>query len=177
MLRTTDGGFGWNRQTLTGNTLRGVAASGLDLWVVSDAGEIFGSHSGADTVFRVQPAITSLSLKSVWRRSATLAWAVGSGGVTPRTVVTPDSVAWELRNAGASFQLAGVSYPSDVVGYAVGFNGAGTILRTDDAGLTWQFQPSHTSRPLNDVFFVDPLRGWAVGDGGVIVHTARGGLR
>jgi photosystem II stability/assembly factor-like uncharacterized protein len=178
LLRTIDGGVTWTQQTLTGATLRGVtAANQRDLWIVSDVGEIFGTHSGGDTVFRVLPAITAQPLRSVWRRGD-LAWAVGDGGLAPRTIVTPpaDTAAWVLRNAGAAFQLRGVMFPSDLTGYAAGFNGAGAILRSDDSGETWQAQTPNTSRPLNDVFFVDPLRGWAVGDAGTIVHTATGGV-
>jgi photosystem II stability/assembly factor-like uncharacterized protein len=178
LLRTIDGGVTWTQQTLTGATLRGVtAANRRDLWIVSDVGEIFGTHSGGDTVFRVQPAITAQPLRSVWRRAG-LAWAVGDAGLAPRTVAMApaDTAAWVLLNAGASFQLRGVIFPSDLTGYAVGFNGAGAILRSDDSGQTWQTQTSNTARPLNDVFFVDPLRGWAVGDGGTIVHTATGGV-
>lgn len=177
MLRTTDGGATWDKRSLTGTTLQSVSSSGLDVWAVSSGGEIFGTHDGGAIWFRVQPSITIQSLKSVWRRSAARAWAAGTQGVSPRTVVTPDSVAWELRNAGAANQLEGVHYPTDLIGYAVGYNGAGLVLRTDDGGLTWQNQASHSSRRLNAVYFVDALRGWAVGDGGVIVHTARGGLR
>ncbi|MBI1797380.1 MAG: Ig-like domain-containing protein [Candidatus Eisenbacteria bacterium] len=178
LIRTQDGGLTWSHQTLTGATLRGVAAAGVnDVWFVSDVGEIFGTHTGGDVVFRVLPAIAAQALRAVVRRSASEAWAVGDAGLAPRTVVTPDSVAWELRNAGAAYQLWGVHYPDATIGYAVGFNGGGAILRTDDAGVTWQPQAAHTSRQLNGVWFVDALRGWAVGDAGVIVHTARGGLR
>ena len=123
------------------------------------------------------PGLTSQTLESVWRRGPAVAWSVGSQGVAPRTIVTPDSVAWELRNAGSSRQLQDVHYPTDLIGYAVGFDASlrGMVLRTDDAGLSWQAQAARTSSRLNDVFFVDALRGWAVGEAGTIIHTARGG--
>jgi photosystem II stability/assembly factor-like uncharacterized protein len=104
---------------------------------------------------------------------------VGIQGAVPRTIVTPDSVAWELRNAGANRQLEGVHFPSDLIGYAVGYDASlgGAVFRTDDGGITWVSQASHTQARLNDVFFVDALRGWAVGEAGTIVHTARGGRK
>jgi photosystem II stability/assembly factor-like uncharacterized protein len=105
----------------------------------------------------VLPAITSQSLNAVWHRRTEAAWAVGDQGLAPRTVGTP------------------ACFPDDLIGYAAGASGAGAILRTDDGGVSWQAQAAHASRPLNDIFFVDALRGWAVGDGGTIVHTARGG--
>ena len=51
----------------------------------------------------------------------------------------------------------------------------GAVVRTDDVGATWQAQTPRSQFKLNDVFFVDRLRGWAVGDNGTIRHTARGG--
>jgi len=178
VLRTVNGGVSWSKVNLTGPTLNGVSFSGTrDGWAVGDLGVIYGTHDTGLSWFLVQPGITSQSLQAVWRRSAAKAWAIGAQGVAPRTIVTPDSVAWELRNAGAANQLEGVHYPTDLIGYAVGYSGAGAILRTDNGGVSWQAQASHTSRRLNDVVFVDALRGWAVGEGGTIVHTARGGLR
>jgi photosystem II stability/assembly factor-like uncharacterized protein len=57
----------------------------------------------------------------------------------------------------------------------VGTNGPGLILKTVDGAVSWFPQISNSAQALNDVWFVDPLRGWAVGTGGRIVHTAKGG--
>jgi len=178
ILRTFDRGASWQAFRLpTAFVLHGVAFAGTrDGWTVGAGGVIAGTHDRGVTWFTV-PSITTQSLKAVWRHSSEGAFAAGAQGVTPRTVVTPDSVAWELRNAGAMRQLEGVHYPTDAIGYAVGFDASlgGAVLRTDDGGLTWEAQPSQTAFRLNDVFFVDVLRGWAVGQGGTIVHTGRGG--
>jgi hypothetical protein len=125
----------------------------------------------------VQPSITAQALHAVWRRSATLAWAIGVNGVSGRTVTVPDT-AWALGNAGANFTLDGLTYPSDMIGYAAGYNsgGVGAVLRTDDGGLSWQTQNVGTQFRLKDVFFTDPLNGWAVGRNGVVIHTSTGGL-
>jgi photosystem II stability/assembly factor-like uncharacterized protein len=176
VLRTVDGGASWQRSTLTTTVLQSVSFAGTqDGWLVGDGGEIFGTQDAGVSWSRVQPSITTQSLKAVSRRRAEAAWAVGDRGVAPRTVGSPAAYGWELRNTGALNQLDGVHFPDDLIGYAVGFNGAGAILRTDDAGVIWQAQGARSSLRLNDVFFVDALRGWAVGDGGTIVHTALGG--
>jgi len=178
VLRTVDGGATWQSTRLpTGFALHGVAFAGpRDGWAVGVGGVIGGTHDGGATWF-ITPGLTAQTLESVWRRGTAAAWAVGAQGVAPRTVVGADSVAWELRNAGASRQFQDVNYPTDQIGYAVGFDAAlgGMVLRTDDGGLTWQAQASRTQSRLNDVFFVDALRGWAVGEAGTIIHTARGG--
>lgn len=40
---------------------------------------------------------------------------------------------------------------------------------------TWTTQNSGTSNTLRSVDFFDPVRGWAVGDAGTILHTSNGG--
>lgn len=176
VLRTVDGGTSWQRTTVTSTVLQSVSfANAREGWIVGDGGKIYGTVDAGESWTLVLPAITSQSLNAVWRRRTEAAWAVGDQGVAPRTVGTPLAYGWELRNAGAINQLQGVCFPDDLIGYAAGSSGAGTILRSDDGGVTWQAQAAHASRPLNDIFFVDVMRGWAVGDGGAIVHTARGG--
>ncbi len=51
----------------------------------------------------------------------------------------------------------------------------GTILRTDDAGVTWTLQSSGTTQNLKGVAFTDTNTGTAVGGGGTILRTLNGG--
>ena len=178
ILRTFDHGASWQSFRLpTAFALHDVAfdASG-DGWAVGGGGVIAGSHDHGITWFTT-PSLTAQNLESVWRTGPSTSWAVGAQGVAPRTVVMPDSVAWELRNVGATRQLQGVHFVTDLIGYSVGYDASlgGMVLRSDDGGVTWQAQASHTGTRLNDVLFVDALHGWAVGEGGTIIHTARGG--
>jgi photosystem II stability/assembly factor-like uncharacterized protein len=124
----------------------------------------------------IQPSVTIQSLRAVWRANQLRAVAVGAAGVAPRTWVPPaDSISWMLDNAGAQFQLNGVSFGDSVV-YAAGSNaGVGAVLRSDDFGVTWTPQTPRSQYPLNATFFVDRQRGWVVGNNGTIRHTARGG--
>lgn len=178
ILRTFDRGKTWQRQTPSLSLLHSVAFNGTrDGWAVGDNGVILGTHDRGLSWYTVQPSLTSLSLRAVARRSGTQAWAVGLSGVTAKFVDVPDT-SWVIGNAGASFTLDGLVYPSDQIGYAAGYNsgGSGVVLRTDDAGMTWQTQIVGTQFRLKDVFFTDPLNGWAVGRNGVVMHTSTGGL-
>ena len=177
-LLTFDQGVTWQRQTPVTVQLYSVAFAGtMDGWAVGDNGTILGTHDRGVSWYNVQPSITSSSLRAVARRSAALAWASGQSGVTGRTVSVPDT-AWSLGNAGAAYTLDGLFYPSDMIGYAVGYNsgGTGVVLRTDDGGVSWQNQTISTQFRLKDVFFTDPLNGWVVGRSGQVWHTSTGGL-
>ncbi|MCH7606582.1 MAG: hypothetical protein IH962_05445 [Chloroflexi bacterium] len=47
--------------------------------------------------------------------------------------------------------------------------------RLTDAPGHWALQPTGAQANLEDVTFVDPVNGWAVGGGGTVVHTSDGG--
>jgi photosystem II stability/assembly factor-like uncharacterized protein len=50
-----------------------------------------------------------------------------------------------------------------------------TILHTRDGGNSWVKQAGGEDRYLNDLFFVDKMKGWVVGEYGFISHTVDGG--
>lgn len=177
VLRTVNGGLTWTRKTPVSVNLNGVAfATTRDGWAVGDNGVIVGTHDAGASWFTVTPAVTSQNLHDVWRRSESHAWAAGFVGAVPRTFAGADSTTWTLGSAGASKQLHGVCFPEDLIGYVVGIDGTGAVLRTDDGGSSWQTQTANAQFSLNDVFFIDAQRGWAVGNNGTIIHTAYGGL-
>jgi photosystem II stability/assembly factor-like uncharacterized protein len=179
-LRTTDGGATWSKTVLAaGTALRGVAfSSPLDGWAVGDGGKVYGSHDGGVSWFPVTVSTTQ-SLRGVWSYDAMHTLSVGQQGTVAIAIAGPDSVVWSVPspNAGASNQLQQCTLLSPTVGYAVGINaGIGSVLRTDDGGRTWQPQVANTTAQLNDVYFVDSQRGWAVGNGGIIIHTSTAGF-
>jgi photosystem II stability/assembly factor-like uncharacterized protein len=60
-----------------------------------------------------------------------------------------------------------------LIGFAVG--AGGQILKTYDAGMSWQSQTSGTSQILNDVAFFDLSLGYVAGNNGTILRTETGG--
>ena len=175
ILRTANRGVSWQRVTPTAFDLHGVSFVGRDGWAVGDNGVILGTHDGGLRWYTVQPAVTGTSLRGVWRSSVARANAAGAAGVVPRTVASADTASWLLTNAGAAFDLHGVCFPVPAVGYAVGSNAGGAVLRSDDHGVSWLPQLANSAFRLEDVYFVDAQRGWAVGANGTIVHTVTGG--
>lgn len=177
ILRTANGGASWTKTNPTAQQLNSVSfADTSNGWAVGEGGVIVGTHDGGRSWYIVQPSVTGLALRGVWRRSNTLAWAGGLQGAAPRTSATVDSLQWTLGSFGAANQVEGVQFVNDLTGYAVGLNGAGLVLKSLDGGGTWTPQTSNSTQGLEDVWFVDALRGWAVGAAGRIVHTSRGGL-
>ena len=176
IARTGDGGATWTKTFPTSQELQGVSFSDTtNGWAVGQGGVIVGTRDGGRSWYVVQPGLTSSALYSVWRRSDKEAWAGGAAGQNPFTVSTPDSLQWNLGNFGALNTIHGIIMGSSLIGYAVGTNGQGLILKTTDGATSWGPQIANSAQDLNDVWFVDPLRGWAVGTGGRIVHTAKGG--
>ena len=53
---------------------------------------------------------------------------------------------------------------------------AGSILFTDDGGLSWARQWSTVEYDLTDVLFLSNVTGWAVGLGASVIRTADGGV-
>jgi photosystem II stability/assembly factor-like uncharacterized protein len=49
------------------------------------------------------------------------------------------------------------------------------VLTTANGGVSWSTQSAPAGSPLRAVFFIDALRGWAVGENGRILHTGSGG--
>lgn len=177
VLRTANGGASWTRTHPTGVTLNSVSFSDTSNgWAVGQNGTILGTHDGGRSWYIVQPAVTGLTLNAAWRHSNTRAWGGGATGARVSTVATPDSLAWSSGTFGAQYDIRGLQMMADsLTGYATGWNAGGAILKTTDGGVTWTPQLSNSTPGLNGVYFVDGLRGWAVGDAGKIVHTSNGG--
>jgi hypothetical protein len=53
--------------------------------------------------------------------------------------------------------------------------GAGLVLHTTDAGLTWRAQPACSLGVLRALTLTAPRRLWLVGDGGALCSTVNGG--
>ncbi len=142
-------------------------------WAVGDGGLISGTTDRGVTWRRALPAVTAQQLNAVWA-IGDVAWAVGELG----TFTTTQDSTWEPPGSvGGAYQLNGLCFPTLTTGYTAGWNGRGAILHTGDGGQIWMLQDTPVDVRLNGVFFTDSLHGWAVGDRGVVLHTAHGGQR
>ena len=176
VARTRDGGATWTTGTFGGAALYSVSfADTLNGWAVG-AGVVYGTHDGGASWYLVQPSITAQTLRGVARIGNALAWAVGGQGSIASAAAAADSLAWSLASQGANYQLNAIQMVNASTGWIAGSNlAAGAILVTTSGGATWTLQASPSTTALRGIYFTDGLRGWAVGLGGVIVHTSTGG--
>lgn len=93
----------------------------------------------------------------------------------PVAVAAPDSPAtYAVESPRASQSLLLGIAPAGARLVTVGDRGH--ILYSDDQGASWQQGRVPTRQLLTSVFFVDDLRGWAVGHDAQILHSADGGV-
>jgi len=174
VFKTTDGGATWNTPDTTGHFYLGqIGFTGTVYFTDSAVGFI----AKDDSLYKTanggkswQLVHTAHVVHSLVFTSAHDGYAAGEH-VLMRTGNGGNS--WSVTNTG--YSLASLSFPSAASGYAVGKNGV--ILKTTDAGNTWQPQASGVSAAidLHSVFCMNPNLCYAVGDSGVILNTTDGG--
>lgn len=86
-----------------------------------------------------------------------------------------DKKTWKKMPSPVRYLLTGGVFNDDAQGVIIG--AGGTILFTEDAGLTWNKSdvPRDANTKLNAVFFVNQKSGWTVGTQGKIYQTFNGG--
>jgi photosystem II stability/assembly factor-like uncharacterized protein len=150
-----------------------------DFWVeicLTDAGlaDTLKNHEDDDVQF-VGSDIQNLN--SCWFTDADTGYVVGVGGVAFK-ITGGDTFTQLKMDANTSFPvktLYGVCFPSADIGFIVGEGGL--ILKTIDAGLTWNEQSNPVPNDLRSVTFpyLDNNTGYACGDNGTILKTINGG--
>jgi len=148
-----------------------------DFWVevcLNDAGlaDTLKNHEDDDVQF-VGSDIQNLN--SCWFTDADTGYVVGVGGVAFK-ITGGDTFTQMVMDANTSFPiktLYGVCFPSAAIGFIVGEGGL--ILRTLDAGLTWNEQASGTTYDLRSITCPSIYTAFAAGDHGTILKTNNGG--
>lgn len=129
--------------------------------------------------FFQNPNPTGNLLNSVHFANQTTGYAVGMYGTVIKTIDGGNS--WSLLNSGYSGGydfLSSVYFTSPGTGYITGGGGGlgtGLILKTINGGLTWIKINQGYDYPVNGIFFVNELTGFAAGSFGRIFKTTNAG--
>lgn len=176
ILHTTDGGETWRNQSEFIGALYAVDfINPRNGWVVGNS--TMRTHNGNSWTVVNGPDISSLYISwDVEFVNSYVGWII----LSSRILHTSDSgLTWTLQfEDKTKGVLQAASFVNEDEGWVVCTNGE--IMHTDDGGDTWEAQAG-VGPQLNDVFFVDSMRGWAAGQiggsilDGVVYGTEDGG--
>jgi len=136
-------------------------------WSVSYYGGIVKTIDGGDLWSLVEGTDT-LYLYDICRVDDDTLWAVGNGGIIVRSTDGGDT--WEDRSKPefSSLDFRGSYFEDAQYGWVVGDQ---KVLYTSDGGASWIEQAQVAGVRLYGIDFVDPYRGWVVGENRTILHT------
>jgi photosystem II stability/assembly factor-like uncharacterized protein len=80
---------------------------------------------------------------------------------------------WTLKESHRPEHIHKVDVVSNSVAFAIGYY---FIIKTTDGGENWFTIPDPTNFYLNDIFFIDELKGFIVGEVGHMYYTDDGGI-
>ncbi|MEI8080698.1 MAG: YCF48-related protein, partial [Actinomycetes bacterium] len=175
IYKTIDGGVTWNAVSGLGSTgainLTGVhALDPSNAVAVGTNGQVrHTSDGGATWLNQSVNNLQSNALRDVKMIDASNIKLIGDFGVTFYT--RSGGNFWFTSMLGTNATYYSASFVDANHGWLAGSNG--TIMRTADAGASWESQASGITN-WRGIHFTDANNGWVVGDGGQIQHTTNG---
>ncbi|GAB4365158.1 MAG: hypothetical protein Kow0042_04230 [Calditrichia bacterium] len=167
VLFTIDGGATWTPAHINcGCHLHGVQFVGNRAFFTGSGGHICHTDDFGQTYYPYVTNTTATFYASSFF-SATLGWAVGSGG----TICIFDGVNWSPQPTGVSITFYGV-YAIGGTAYAVGEQG--TVCKYVNGG--WVPVNPGVTNIFYATAFVNESFGYIVGSGGIICRTRDGGV-
>lgn len=184
---STNGGTGWS--TVVGNTTHQIN----DIWYLNDTFYLAVGGNPANTAtggFVLLKSVNGTSWQSTNLSGEPAMYGIHVfndstyvvvGGAMTIKKTSDSAVTWTDRIVGnTSVVLYDVHFGNDTVGYAVGGNPAspksGIVLKTIDAGNTWDTVATPDSSVWYGTHFVNHDTGFVVGAGGKIMNTIDGGI-
>ncbi|MBU1671862.1 MAG: IPT/TIG domain-containing protein [Actinobacteria bacterium] len=146
-------------------------------WYTADGGNSWTAQTIGDWVN--VPALILAEMKAVHFRNANLGYTVGQFGLISKCTDGAAGTWAVVRQGSYTEVLQDIICPSDTEVWVVGVDMitpgvpatySPVLLHSTDAGANW------STANLNETSFANDTDGWAVGDGGVIIHTLDGGV-
>lgn len=190
VFKTQDAGENWTQITIGGNP-GSRNFNGVDFWDASN-GVIVGGNESNDAIQTILKTTDGGSNWSVisdnlgpWLRdvhftSSSIGYAVGDDGTVLKT--TDGGSNWSAQSIPTSVgsrRLNKVFFLNSSEGFIVGGNVSNdsitTILGTTNGGTNWSVIVDELGPMLNDVYFINSTKAYAVGDYGKVLLTTDGG--
>ena len=179
--KTSNGGTTWT-YTLVGSSDNFYAISFADVntgFIVGDNGSIYKTNN-AGSSWLPKYSGTSSGLKSVYFLDSNTGYAVG-GYTSAITIKTVDGgLNWTTVQEDSTYNMNnGVFITSATTALVVGYDINSRkpyLLKTADAGTTFNNHITGTTSGLNAVTFPLPNAGFTAGDSGTILRTTDSGL-
>ena len=186
VFKTTDNGKNWRKILdafkLSENNSGVIFQNGTFLnenlgWIVGT--DIYKTVDGGNSWIK-QNKPTEKYLESVSFSDENHGIAVGYQGIILKTIDGGNN--WTVIDRGMVnnqfYRLWAVQLLDEYIGYAVG--DFGTSIKTVDGGNTWIKLETGEGAMFNNLYFIDPLNGYIIGDGkcggpGDVIHTTDGG--
>ena len=163
ILHTSDGGLNWDPQSSpTSNYFYDISFSDSNNgWIVGDHGTILNTTNGGTNW--VDKSIIPGRYYSICFKG-NIGWITGDGGKILKT--TDKGLTWITQPTPSGlYSITKVFFLDSNLGWL------NTSHFTTNGGVTWEIQNTGATNTLNDLFFIDPHHGWAVGNYGNIIST------
>jgi photosystem II stability/assembly factor-like uncharacterized protein len=177
--KTADGALSWNdlSKSLTNGNIASLQFTGpaTGYAVLSyEAGSIIKTNDGGTSWQKLAGRGTG-NFSDLFFTNSTTGYAISYNYPNSEISKTTDGGnSWTtVYSAPSSYLLRSTGFANNQSGVAVGDNG--TILRTTNAGASWQIINSNTTLSLQSVKFFSSTRGVIAGEGGIILRTTDGG--
>jgi photosystem II stability/assembly factor-like uncharacterized protein len=187
--KTTDGGLSWNAYKIENEntTLNDIFFINSNRgWAVGDKGIILQTEDGGDNWISLLLTDSTISFSCLFFYDNDNGWIAGYETNCPGFEVT----IFKTTNGGESWTSHSISgdgiyninsiwFIDSLTGFAVASGGnddePGTILFSEDGGITWQLSSSPYSEGFYALYFLDENTGWIGGNRGTILKTTTGG--
>jgi photosystem II stability/assembly factor-like uncharacterized protein len=195
ILHTDDGGKNWReRASFTEANLNKIYFVNTNVGIaVGDEGTMLITVDGGKRWIKHNSGVTE-DLYDIYVSSDSLI-AVGERGVVVKYTIpevtieipqkpfvaeellpssAPIEILWTVVQQGDSnANFTDICFIDSEQGWIVGTNG--TILHTDDGGITWSQQNSGTNKTLIGIHFIAPELGWMMAQDATLFSTSDGG--
>jgi photosystem II stability/assembly factor-like uncharacterized protein len=181
IYRTSDGGTTWTSLAApVGPDTKyiSVSVAGSSGWLVRSDGTVLSSTDAGASWQTVRSGAPGDSMRSVHVFDGSSVIVAGSTATSPATFATTDGGAhWDVHEMTTDNDegMTAITFVDRYNGWMTDSTG---LFRTRNGGTTWDFLGDTIipfASPARVIHFRDTLRGWMVGDLGMVLRTYDGG--